>query len=144
MNRDANRPLKRVILLVQATLLIIQFIVGMWINLFAPMNVPPPHGYFMMGYMMYYFSLIPALAPHMAIGVAIGLLFLAMLVVALLSRDVIGAVLSTIGGVMTLVAGVAGMAFVAGGLSNNALSMIMSVGFASDLAVVVLMLYLSA
>jgi predicted neutral ceramidase superfamily lipid hydrolase len=110
----ASKSLK-VVSLVQAMLLAIQFMIGMWINLFAPMNVTPPHGYFMMGYMMYYFSLIPLLAPHMAVGVIIGLLFIVILALSLLSRNVVKATLSVIGGIMTLMAGLAGMAFVAGG-----------------------------
>jgi hypothetical protein len=138
----ADRLLKAMSL-AQAVLLSVQFIIGMWINLFAPMNVTPPQGYYMMGFMMYYFSLIPAIAPHMALGMIIGLLFIVTLVLSLLSRDVVKATLSAIGGAMTLMAGLAGMYFVAGGLSDNTFSMIMSVGFAVDLVVVILMIYLS-
>lgn len=138
---EVSRLLK-VISLLQAILLVIQFMIGMWINLFAPMNVASPRGYFMMGYMMYYFSLIPMLAPHVAVGVIIGLLFIVALALSLLSRSALKALLSVIGGAMTLMAGLAGMAFVAGGLSNNAFSMIMSVGFAGDIIVVILLMYL--
>jgi len=138
----ANRLLKA-LSLAQAMLLSVQFIIGMWINLFAPMNVTPPQGHYMMGFMMYYFSLIPAIAPHMALGMIIGLLFIVTLVLSLLSRDVVKATLSVIGGAMTLMAGLAGMYFVAGGLSDNTFSMIMSVGFAVDVVVVTLMIYLS-
>ena len=138
----ADRLLKAMSL-AQAVLLSVQFIIGMWINLFAPMNVTPPQGHYMMGFMMYYFSLIPAIAPHTALGMIIGLLFIVTLVLSLLSRDVVKATLSVIGGAMTLMAGLAGMYFVAGGLSDNTFSMIMSVGFAVDIVVVTLMIYLS-
>ncbi|MGC9134315.1 hypothetical protein [Caldisphaera sp.] len=122
------------LIVVQISLLAVQFITGMIINLFAPMNVQPYSSYpFMMGYMMYVFSIIPLLSFHMMLGIIIGMVSIAMLVISAIKKDNKILILSFVEGLFVLMAGISGINFVLSGLSNNWLSLIMSIGFIGSL-----------
>jgi hypothetical protein len=122
------------LIIVQISLLAVQFITGMIINLFAPMNIQPYSSYpFMMGYMMYIFSAIPLLSFHMMLGIIIGMVSIAMLVISAIKKDNKILVLSFVEGLFVLMAGISGINFVLSGLSNNWLSLIMSIGFIGSL-----------
>ncbi|MGC8573747.1 MAG: hypothetical protein ACP5L0_07140 [Caldisphaera sp.] len=122
------------LIVVQISLLAVQFITGMIINLFAPMNVQPYSSYpFMMGYMMYVFSTIPLLSFHMMLGIIIGMVSIAMLVISAIKKDNKILILSFVEGLFVLMAGISGINFVLSGLSNNWLSLIMSIGFIGSL-----------
>ncbi|MFP3242017.1 hypothetical protein [Caldisphaera sp.] len=119
---------------IQLSLLTIQFITGMIINLFAPMNIQPYSSHpFMMGYMMYIFNAIPLLPFHMMLGIIIGMISLAMLVISAIKKDSKILVLSLVEGMFVLIAGISGIDFILSGLSNNYLSFIMSIGFIGSL-----------
>ncbi len=122
------------LIIVQISLLAVQFITGMIINLFAPMNIQPYSSYpFMMGYMMYVFSTIPLLSFHMMLGIIIGMVSIAMLVISAIKKDNKILILSSVEGLFVLMAGISGINFVLSGLSNNWLSLIMSIGFIGSL-----------
>jgi hypothetical protein len=122
------------LIVVQISLLAVQFITGMIINLFAPMNVQPYSSYpFMMGYMMYVFSIIPLLSFHMMLGIIVGMVSIAMLVISAIKKDNKILILSFVEGLFVLMAGISGINFVLSGLSNNWLSLIMSIGFIGSL-----------
>ena len=132
-----------ILVIIQFVLLVLQFIIGMFINLFAPMNISvTQNNYFMMGYMMEVFIQVPALFPHMFIGFITGIISLIMVLLAILNGKTLVAILALLNGFLILTAGIAGIYFVLSGLSNNALSFLMSIGFIGAVAVDFGILYL--
>ncbi len=129
MNNGISRFLAPLIIL-QFFLLVVQFIIGMWINLFAPMNVPAqPYGHMMGGYFMSIMVQIPEVMVHMMIGFLIGLLSLIILIISFFTKRLSIIVLLAINGFLVLIAGIYGLIFLLGGLQNNVQSFIMAMGF---------------
>jgi len=122
------------LIIVQIFLLTIQFIIGMWINLFAPMNIPSPQYYngmmgMMSGYLMSVMIQIPEIMVHMMVGILIGLLAFISLFISFFTKKLLIIILVAINGSLTLMAGIYGLMFLLGGMQNNILSFIMSLGF---------------
>ncbi|MGC8497729.1 MAG: SHOCT domain-containing protein [Thermoplasmata archaeon] len=118
------------LVIVQFFLLAVQFIIGMWINLFAPMNIPTTQYNGMMGsYLMDIMIQIPEIMAHMMVGILIGLVALITLFVSIFTGKFTIILLVAINGILTLMAGIYGITFLIGGMQNNILSFIMSIGF---------------
>ncbi len=133
MSNNISRFLVPLIIF-QVFLLTIQFIIGMWINLFAPMNIPIPQHYngmmgMMSGYLMSVMIQIPEIMAHMMVGILIGLLAFISLFISFFTKKLLIIILVAINGFLTLIAGIYGLMFLLGGMQNNILSFIMSIGF---------------
>ncbi len=127
MIRDSGR-LVVMFVMIQLFLLVIQFILGMWINLFAPVintSLQPSPMQFMM---LAAFS-IPEIMIHMMTGLVIGLLAILLLAFSFVSRRYEIIALSFVNGILTLTAGISGIFFLFSGMQNNVLSFVMALGF---------------
>ncbi|MCW6158956.1 MAG: SHOCT domain-containing protein [Thermoplasmatales archaeon] len=123
-----NGKLFTALAMTQLLFLSVQFIVGMWINLFAPaINTtltPSP-----MQFMMLVVFSEPEAMTHMIVGIMIGILALIMIAFSLFSGEAKIIILSFADGILTLVAGISGMLFLFSYMSNNFLSFSMSIAF---------------
>ena len=123
-----NGKLFTVLAMAQLFFLSVQFIVGMWINLFAPtINTtltPSP-----MQFMMLVVFSVPEVMTHMITGIIIGILALTMIAFSLFNGYVKIIILSFVDGILTLVAGISGILFLFSYMSNNFLSFSMSIAF---------------
>ncbi|MDA8054269.1 MAG: SHOCT domain-containing protein [Thermoplasmatales archaeon] len=127
MIRDSARPVVMFVM-IQLFLLAIQFILGMWINLFAPTintSLPPSPMQFMM---LAVFS-IPEMMVHMMNGIVIGFLAILILALSFVSGRYEIIALSFVNGALALTAGISGIFFLLGYMQNNILSFVMSLGF---------------
>ena len=115
------------LILLEFFFLIIQFIIGMWMNLFA---VFPFFGnyFFMYGMMRVMFS-VPELMVHMMLGILIGLVSLIIFFVFAMEGDYGLSALSAVASASILTAGIGGLEFVFSGFTNNVFSFLMSLGF---------------
>jgi hypothetical protein len=115
------------LILLEFFFLIIQFIIGMWMNLFA---VFPSFGnyFFMYGMMRVMFS-VPELMVHMMLGILIGLVSLIIFFVFAMEGDYGLSALSAVASASILTAGIGGLEFVFSGFTNNVFSFLMSLGF---------------
>ena len=115
------------LILLEFFLLIIQFVIGMWMNLFA---VFPSFGqsFFMYGMMKVMFS-VPELMVHMMLGILIGLVSLMIFFVFAMTGDYRLSLLSAVASVSILTAGIGGLEFMFSGFANNIFSFLMSLGF---------------
>ena len=135
MNYDARRrnrtgTMSRLgvnLILLEFFLLIIQFIIGMWMNLFA---VFPSFGnsFFMNGMMQVMFS-VPELMIHMMLGIFIELASLMIFFVFAMTGDYRLSLLSAVASISILIAGIGGLEFLFSGFTNNIFSFLMSLGF---------------
>ncbi|MEM3197631.1 MAG: hypothetical protein QXY52_05555 [Conexivisphaerales archaeon] len=113
-------------ILLELFLLLIQYLIGMWINLFAVF--PPLSSYgFMYGMMQAMFS-VPELMIHMMVGILIGIISLIILVLFAVSGDYVLSLLGAFASISILMAGINGLEFVFSGFANNVFSYIMSFG----------------
>ena len=143
MQKNRNSTASRLainLILLEFLLLVIQFIIGMWINLFA---VFPSFGssFFMYGMMRVMFS-VPELMVHMMTGMLIGLISIMIFVILAIGGDYRLSSLSAIASVSILTAGIGGLEFIFSGFSNNVFSFIMSMGFIFTVVAYSLILYL--
>lgn len=108
-------------------LLTIQFIIGIWMNLFAPF---PSFGtsFFMYGMMQVMFS-VPELMVHMMNGILIGLVSLMIFMLLATGNDYRLSLLGGAASFSILIAGISGIEFMFSGFTNNAFSFLMSLGF---------------
>ena len=115
------------LILLEFFLLIIQFVIGMWMNLFA---VFPSFGqsFFMYGMMQVMFS-VPELMVHMMLGIFIGVMSLLIFFVFAMVGDLKLSALSAVSSVSILTAGIGGLEFMFSGFTNNIFSFLMSLGF---------------
>ncbi len=135
MNYDATRrnrmgTVSRLgvnLILLEFFLLIIQFVIGMWMNLFA---VFPSFGqsFSMYGIMQVMFS-VPELMVHMMLGIFIGVMSLLIFFVFAMVGDLKLSALSAVSSVSILTAGIGGLEFMFSGFTNNIFSFLMSLGF---------------
>ncbi|MEM0135195.1 MAG: hypothetical protein QXU18_08240 [Thermoplasmatales archaeon] len=142
MIRNEGRMIA-MLLMIQLFLLVVQFILGMWINLFAPaINTSLPQS--PMGFMMFAMFSVPEITIHMAIiGVLIGIFSLMIIASSLLRGSGLIADLAVTNGILTILAGMSGIFFLFSGMQNNALSFTMAIGFISVVSTNAGMLYVS-
>ncbi len=115
-------------LMFQVFLLVIQFILGMLINLFAPtMNTSLPLT--PMGFMMMAAFSLPDIMAHMVIGIIIGIISVIIVASSFFTGRYSLIALAFANGLMTLISGVSGIYFLLGYMQNNYLSLIMAIGF---------------
>ncbi len=115
--------------------LFIQFLLGMYINLFVSIPVMSP--FFMMGYGPY--GGFPIVMAHMFLGILIGLVSLGILFLSI-GTGSLRTLLSAIGLFLSvLLAGIDGLLFLFNG-QNNINSFLMSTGFILSLLFAVLLL----
>ena len=128
------------LILLEFMLLIVQFIIGMWMNLFA---VFPSFGssLFMYGMMQVMFS-VPELMVHMMNGILIGLVSLMIFIVLATFSDYRLSLLGGIASVSVLIAGISGLEFMFSGFTNNVFSLLMSLGFIFTVTAYSLILYI--
>ena len=128
------------LILLEFFLLIIQFFIGMWMNLFA---VFPQFGSssFMFGMMQVMFS-VPELPVHMMVGILIGLISLMIFFVIATTGDRRFSLLSAGASLSILTAGISGLEFMFSDFSNNVFSFFMSVGFIFTVVIYASILYL--
>ncbi|MHB1810956.1 MAG: hypothetical protein ACYCPR_00865 [Thermoplasmataceae archaeon] len=143
MQKNRNSTASRLainLILLEFLLLVIQFIIGMWINLFA---VFPSFGssFFMYGMMRVMFS-VPELMVHMMTGFLIGLISIMIFMILAIGGDYRLSSLSAIASVSILAAGIGGLEFVFSGFGNDVFSFIMSLGFIFTVVAYSLILYL--
>ncbi len=112
---------------VELILLAAQFVIGMWMNLFA--LFPTTNVTFPMSGMMNVMFSVPELMIHMMIGVVIGLLSLMIFVMSLMGGYHKSAMFSAIASFSIFLAGMSGLEFIFSGFQNNILSFAMSLGF---------------
>ena len=125
--------------MLELVLLAVQFILGMWMNLFALFptgNI----GFPMRGMMSVMFS-VPELMAHMMIGMLIGLVSLMLFALSLIVGDRRSAMLSAIASLAIFLAGMSGLEFILTGFQNNILSFLMSLGFVVAVISYVFLIY---
>jgi hypothetical protein len=150
MNHDASRKSRRDtvsrlginLILLEFFLLSIQFIIGMWMNLFA---VFPSfgHSFFMYGMMQVMFS-VPELMVHMMLGILIELVSLIIFFVFAMAGDYRLSTLSAVASISILAAGIGGLEFIFSGFANNIFSFIMSLGFIFTVVAYASILYMAS
>ena len=132
LQHNFSRNERSISLLITATLaelslLVIQFIIGMWMNLFAVFSSSGAV-FTMYGMMGIMFS-VPELMVHVMIGVLIGLLSVMIFALTMMRSDRKSAVVSAIASLSIFFAGIYGLEFIFTGFQNNIFSFIMSLGF---------------
>ena len=128
------------LILLELFLLLIQFLIGMWMNLFAVFPSFGPYG-FMYGMMQVMFS-VPEIMIHMMIGIFIGIISLMIFFTFAMKGDYALSSLSALASISILVAGIGGLEFMFSGFVNNIFSFIMSLGFIFTVTAYFLILYL--
>lgn len=110
--------------------LLLQFLMGTWLNLFAAF--PPELGSYsgMIGMMSFMFSGgMPVLMVHMMMGYLLLLLSMVVLVASIQTGDARTVFLGAVGLASVLLASVSGLDFMFSGFQNNIYSYLMAVGF---------------
>ncbi len=128
MIRNSAKPVV-IFVMIQLFLLAIQFILGMWINLFTPPPIYLSPSLSPMQFMMSTAFSIPEIMVHMMNGVVIGFLAILVLAFSFVSRRHEIIALSFVNGALTLTAGISGMFFLFSGMRNNVLSFVMALSF---------------
>ena len=128
------------LILLELFLLLIQFLIGMWMNLFA---VFPSFGSsgFMYGIMRAMFS-VPELMIHIMNGILIGIISLVIFFMFAMKGDYALSSLSALAFISILVAGITGFEFIFSGFTNNVFSFLMSLGFIFTVIAYSLILYI--
>lgn len=126
--------------------LIFQFLVGMWLNLFANFaQLSPPYYGGMAGMMSFMFSGgMPILMVHMMAGYLILALSVIVLAVSVLSgrQDLVALAIAGLGSI--LLAGLSGLYFMYSGFGDDVYSYLMALGFIVAFAAYFAELYASA
>ncbi|MDG7009116.1 MAG: hypothetical protein JRN06_12975 [Nitrososphaerota archaeon] len=143
--RSGRIVLLRTVIAVTLGFLFLQFLTGMWVNLFVNFpNVSTSQGYFGMGAMMsFMYSGGAVFVVHMMTGYFIGFLSIIVLVVSLLSHRLAMIALGVVGLASVLFAGINGLVFMFSGFTNNANSYLMALGFVTTFAIYFLQFYYS-
>ncbi|SIM83931.1 hypothetical protein [Cuniculiplasma divulgatum] len=116
-----------VVIAIELLLLAVQFVFGIWMNLFAPF--PTARVAFQPYAMMTVMISVPELMIHMMNGVLIGLLSLMIFVLAIMRADFRSAAISAVASLSILLAGISGLLFLFSGFQDNVFSFAMSIGF---------------
>jgi hypothetical protein len=132
--------------------LLVQFLLGMWLNLFASFANMPGSLFSMSGMMgsgtgmsntmMTISASMAVLMIHMLNGYLLGILSIIALALSLCSKKISIASLGVAGFASILLAGISGLSFMFSGFQNNAFSYLMAVGFVVALFVYFVELYL--
>lgn len=125
--------------MLELVLLAVQFIIGMWINLFA--LFPTGNTGFPMNGMMSVMFSVPELMAHMMIGMLVGLLSLMIFALSLIVNDRRSAMLSAVASLSIFLAGISGLEFMLSGFQVNILSFLMSLGFVVAVISYVFLIY---
>lgn len=112
----------KLLIFLSVFLLSVQFIDGMWLNLFV--QLPPNIGPMPMMAMMYYG---PVFMLHMVTGFILVLVAFGLVILSFSNPTTL--LLSIVALLSIIVAGINGMLFMFSGFSNNLYSFIMSLGF---------------
>ncbi len=112
-------------IMVVIALLIVEFLLGMWVNLYATL----PVGTKLTLSQQPDFSGKLEVGIHLIAGVLLGIVSVLALIFSAFLKKVVPSVLGAVGLVATIVAGLAGLAFANGGYSNNGESYAMSITF---------------
>ena len=139
--------LLRISLGVILALLLAQFLVGMWLNLFA--TFPSSSAGISNGMMGSSISFMMSggmslLIVHMLSGYLLGILAVVVLGISIYSKSPMFVVLSVAGLGFIALSGIAGLSFMFSGFQDNLLSYLMALGFISALAIYFFELYISA
>lgn len=141
--------LVRVTLAIMLADLLIQFLLGIWLNLFATFpSITSTSSSGMMGGMMSSMSAVMAggmsvLMVHVLNGYLLFILSIVVFAVSLYSGRTSIAVMGTLGLVSILLAGISGLSFTFSGFQNNLYSYLMALGFITSLTVYFMELYFS-
>ncbi len=111
-------------IMVIVTLLIVEFLLGMWVNLYAAVPVGTK-----LGLSQPDFAGKFELEIHLIVGIFLGILSIVALIFTSLLKKILAVVFALFGAVSIIVAGVSGLAFASGGYVNNGESYTMSVAF---------------
>ncbi|MEM3846159.1 MAG: SHOCT domain-containing protein [Candidatus Parvarchaeota archaeon] len=131
------------LLMIQLFLIVVQYILGMWINLFASTinsSLPKPP----IGFMTLAMFSVPEIMVHMAIGILIGIFSLMIIASSLLRGSGFIAGLAVTNGILTILARMSGKFFLFSGMQNNAISFTMAIGFIGVVSTNTGMLYFSS
>jgi hypothetical protein len=137
--------LVRVTLAIMLADLLIQFLLGIWLNLFAtfPSIASTPSSGMMSSMSSVMAGGMSALMVHMLNGYLLFILSIVVLAVSLYSGRTSIAVMGILGLVSILLAGISGLIFMFSGFQNNLYSYLMALGFISGLTVYFMELYFS-
>ncbi len=127
-------------------LLFLQFLMGMWLNLFATFpSFFVGSSYGMMGSSMSFMMSggMSILMAHMLSGYVLGILAILVLGISIYSRNTTFVALSVAGLGFIILSGIAGLSFMFSGFQGNLLSYLMALGFISSLAIYFFELYVS-
>ncbi|MEM0128030.1 MAG: hypothetical protein QXO03_02965 [Thermoplasmatales archaeon] len=117
-----------VVVMIQLFFLSVQFLLGMWINLFAPaINAALPTN--AMSFMMTVMVSIPEILIHMIVGVLVGIISLILVAFSLSSGEIKIFVFSISNALFVLLAGISGILFLLSFMENNIFSFAMSISF---------------
>lgn len=136
INMKMERVIISTMIPVQFIFLVFQFLLGMWINLFAPSNMTPTTG----RYMMYMFT-VPGVMVHIMLGIIIGIVSILLFIFSVFYGRIFLILMSFAGSLSIIVAGLSGIYFLIGGMSNNVLSYIMATCFIFSVSVYFAMTY---
>ncbi|MEM0157979.1 MAG: hypothetical protein QW812_00510 [Thermoplasmataceae archaeon] len=127
------------LILLELLLLLIQFLIGMWMNLFAvfPTSRSAPFMFEIMGVMLS----VPELMIHMMVGVIIGIVAIIIMITFLVKLDHFPLLLSGFAFASILAAGIGGLEFLFSGFVDNVFSFVMSIGFILAMIFYSLILY---
>ncbi len=138
VERDGGITTVRAVVVVMLLALLLQFLLGMWLTLFAtfPQQTVSSGDVFggMMGSMMSFMLSggMPVLMIHMMTGIvmlALAVIVLAVSVTAYSDKKATGVLLGVAGLGSILLAGISGLYFMYSGFSNDVYSYLMAVGF---------------
>ncbi|MEM0195979.1 MAG: hypothetical protein QXJ24_06670 [Thermoplasmatales archaeon] len=125
--RDVVRII-RLLVMIQLFFLSVQFIIGMWINLFVNVTNPSSSENHLQ-YMSYVMSSFPEIMVHIAIGIIIGIISLILIAFSVKYKRIKILVISIANAIFVFLAGIAGILFLINFMSNNIFSFLMSISF---------------
>ncbi|MHB8566140.1 MAG: hypothetical protein ACYC7D_10935 [Nitrososphaerales archaeon] len=149
-NLVANKvSLVRLTLSITLAVLFLQFLMGMWLNLFASFPTSASLSSGMMGMISTSMSSMMSggmslLMLHMLSGYLLGILALIVLAVSIYSKKTMFVALSILGLGSIALAGISGLSFMFSGFQDNLVSYLMSLGFISAFMIYFIELYISA
>ncbi|MDG6994726.1 MAG: hypothetical protein JRN52_02290 [Nitrososphaerota archaeon] len=111
--------------MVVVALLIVEFLLGMWVSLYASL----PVGTKLTLSQQPDFSGKLEVGIHLIAGVLLGIVSMVVLIFSALLKKLIPSILGVAGLIAIIVAGFAGLAFATGGYSNNGQSYTMAIAF---------------
>ncbi|MCI4434066.1 MAG: hypothetical protein JHC29_01155 [Thermoplasmata archaeon] len=108
--------------MIQFIFLVFQFLLGMWISLFVPLNITP-------GYHMHMFFLVPSVMAHMMLGFLLLLFSILIIIFAVISGKIVAIFSSIFNLIFVFIAGISGIYFMLSGYTADIFSFTMAAGF---------------